>query len=76
MFYPAREFLLTSGNSIEGLTEIEAAWFGKLLQARPALLDRVPSTVLDMISDSLTDVVDLRERDPESFKNRPLHFFT
>ncbi|EDU47797.1 predicted protein [Pyrenophora tritici-repentis Pt-1C-BFP] len=47
----------------------EAVWFGKVLQARPELLDPVPKTVLDLISDSLTHDLDLQERDAESFRD-------
>ncbi|CAN9280559.1 unnamed protein product [Alternaria alternata] len=60
---------------IEGLTQAEAAWFGKVLQARPGLLEQVPKTVLDLLSDSLFEAVDLRERDASSFRDRPLRFF-
>jgi hypothetical protein len=58
------------------LTQIEAGWFGKVLQARPALLEKVSRNVLNIISDSLGDSLDLRERDPESFRAMPLSFFT
>ncbi|CAN9183713.1 unnamed protein product [Alternaria alternata] len=51
---------------IEGLTQAEAVWFGKVLQARPGLLEQVPKTVLDLLSDSLFEAVDLRERDANS----------
>jgi hypothetical protein len=54
----------------------EAAWFGKVLQARPELLEPVPKAVLDLISNSLTQDVDLQERDADGFRDRPLHFFT
>ncbi|CAN9242999.1 unnamed protein product [Alternaria alternata] len=60
---------------IEGLTQAEAVWFGKALQARPGLLEQVPKTVLDLLSDSLFEAVDLRERDASSFRDRPLRFF-
>ncbi|CAN9356145.1 unnamed protein product [Alternaria alternata] len=60
---------------IEGLTQAEAVWFGKVLQARPGLLEQVPKTVLDLLSDSLFEAVDLRERDASSFRDRPLRFF-
>ena len=63
-------------NSIDGLTLVEAAWFGEALQARPELLEQVPKNVLDLISNSLTCDLDLRERDPDSFRDRPLQFFT
>jgi hypothetical protein len=63
-------------NSIDGLTQVEAVWFGKVLQARPALLKQVPKNVLSIISDSNGDSIDLQERDPESFKDEPLRFFT
>jgi hypothetical protein len=45
------------------------------LQARPGLLEQVPKTVLDLLSDSLSDVLDLQERDASSFRDRPLRFF-
>ena len=64
-----------TANSIEGLTQAEAVWFGKVLQARPGLLEQVPKTVLDLLSDSLFEAVDLRERDASSFRDRPLRFF-
>ncbi|KAI1569417.1 hypothetical protein PtrEW4_005883 [Pyrenophora tritici-repentis] len=54
---------------IDTLTVAEAVWFGKVLQARPELLDPVPKTVLDLISDSLTHDLDLQERDAESFRD-------
>ncbi|CAN9218333.1 unnamed protein product [Alternaria alternata] len=60
---------------IEGLTQAEAVWFGKVLQARPGLLEQVPKTVLDLLSDSLFEAVNLRERDASSFRDRPLRFF-
>ena len=63
-------------NSVDGLTLDEAAWFGEVLQARPELLEQVPKTVLDLISDNLTYDLDIRERDPDSFRDRPLQFFT
>jgi hypothetical protein len=46
------------------------------LQARLELLEPVPKTVLNLISNSLTHDVDLQERDADSFRDRPLHFFT
>jgi hypothetical protein len=46
------------------------------MQARPSLKEQMPKNVLNIISDSFTDTIDLRERDPESFKDRPLGFFT
>jgi hypothetical protein len=61
-------------NSIDGLTLVEAAWFGEVLQARPVLLEHVPNTVLDLISDSLTHDLDIREHDPDSFRDTPLQF--
>lgn len=67
--------LLVTANSIEGLTQAEAVWFGKVLQARPGLLEQVPKTVLDLLSDSLFEAVDLCERDASSFRDRPLRFF-
>jgi hypothetical protein len=70
------ELLLIVVSSIDTLTVAEAVWFGKVLQARPELLDPVPKTVLDLISDSLTHDLDLQERDAESFRGRPLQFFT
>ena len=70
------EVLLIAVNSIDGLTLDEAAWFGEVLQARPALLEQVPKTVLDLISDSITHDLQIRERDPDSFRDRPLHFLT
>jgi hypothetical protein len=70
------ELLLILVNSIDGLNLTEAAWFGKALQARPELLELVPKTVLDLISNSLTYDLDLQKRDADSFRDRPLHFFT
>jgi hypothetical protein len=70
------ELLLILVNSIDGLKPKEAAWFGEVLQARPELLEPVPKTVLDLISNSLTQDVDLQERDTDSFRDRPLQFFT
>jgi hypothetical protein len=69
------ELLLILVSSIDGLTLAEAAWFGEVLQARPELLEQVPQTVLGLISNSLTHDLDLRERDPDSFRDRPLQFF-
>lgn len=63
-------------NSIDGLTVAEAVWFGQVLQARPELLDPVPKTVLDLISDSLTHDLNLQNRDADKFRDRPLQFFT
>ncbi|CAN9250897.1 unnamed protein product [Alternaria alternata] len=60
---------------IEGLTQAEAVWFGKVLQARPGLLEQVPKTVLDLLSDSLFEAVDVCDRDASSFRDRPLRFF-
>ncbi|CAN9174869.1 unnamed protein product [Alternaria alternata] len=60
---------------IEGLTQAEAVWFSKVLQARPGLLEQVPKTVLNLLLDSLFKAVDLRERDASSFRDRPLRFF-
>jgi hypothetical protein len=68
--------LLIVVSSIDGLTVAEAVWFGQVLQARPELLDPVPKTVLDLISDSLTHDLDLQDRDAKSFRDRPLQFFT
>ncbi|KAJ6280864.1 hypothetical protein J3E71DRAFT_177581 [Bipolaris maydis] len=51
---------------------IEAIWFGKVLQARPGLLDEIPKTILDLISGSLTEALDIHERDVNSFRDRPL----
>ena len=68
--------LLMTANSIDGLTQAEAVWFGKVLQARPGLLDQVPKAVLDLLSDSLTNDLDLRGRDSSSFRDKPLRFFT
>jgi hypothetical protein len=62
-------------NSIDGLTIAEAAWFGEVLQTRPELLEPVSTTVEGLISNSLTHDLDLRERDPDSFRDRPLQFF-
>jgi hypothetical protein len=70
------ELLLILVNSIDGLKPEEAAWFGEVLQARPELLEPVPKTVLDLISNSLTQDVDLQERDADSFRDKPLQFFT
>jgi hypothetical protein len=70
------EFLLIVANSVDELTLDEAAWFGEVLQARPELLEPVPKTVLDLISNSLTHDLDIQERDPDSFRDRPLQFFT
>jgi hypothetical protein len=53
----------------------EAAWFGKVLQTRPALLEHVSPNVVEIISDSWTDDANLRGRDPESFEEHPLDFF-
>jgi hypothetical protein len=69
------ELLLILVNSIDGLKIEQAAWFGKVLQARPELLEPVPKTALDLISHSLTQDVDLQKRDADSFRDRPLHFF-
>ncbi|KAJ5028945.1 hypothetical protein PSV08DRAFT_387769 [Bipolaris maydis] len=54
---------------------IEAIWFGKVLQARPGLLEVVPKTILDLISDSPTEALDLHELDANRFRDRPLSFF-
>ena len=70
------ETLVITANSIDGLTQAEAVWFGKVLQARPGLLEQVPKTVVDLLLDSLSDTLDLRERDASSFRDRPLRFFT
>ena len=70
------EILLILVNSIDGLTLDEAAWFGEVLQARPELLEPVPKNVLDLISNSLTHDLVLPERDADSYRDRPLHFFT
>jgi hypothetical protein len=67
--------LLVTANSIEGLTQAEAIWFGKVVQARPGLLEQVPKTVLDLLLDSLFEAVDVCERDASSFRDRPLRFF-
>ncbi|KZM19290.1 hypothetical protein ST47_g9562 [Ascochyta rabiei] len=61
---------------IDELRLVEAAWFGEALQARTGLLEQVPKTVFDLISNSLTHDLDLQERDVDSFRDRPLHFFT
>ncbi|KAL6153209.1 hypothetical protein ACJBU6_08368 [Exserohilum turcicum] len=60
---------------IERLTKAEAIWFGKVLQARPGLLEVVPKTILDLISDSPTEALDLHELDANRFRDRPLSFF-
>lgn len=70
------ETLVITANSIDGLTQAEAVWFGKVLQARLGLLEQVPKTVVDLLLDSLSDTLDLRERDASSFRDRPLRFFT
>jgi hypothetical protein len=70
------ELLLILVNSIDELKQEEALWFGKVLQARSELLGPVPKTFLDLISNSLTHDVDLQKRDADSFRDRPLHFFT
>jgi hypothetical protein len=72
---PQFRVLLIVSNSIDGLTQPEAIWFGKVLQARPALLEQVPKSVLNIISDSIGDSVDVQDRDPERFKDKPLNFF-
>ncbi|EUC40376.1 hypothetical protein COCMIDRAFT_41275 [Bipolaris oryzae ATCC 44560] len=57
------------GLELEELEEkalIEAAWFSEVLQARPELLEPVPKTVLDLISNTLTYDLDLQGRDPDS----------
>jgi hypothetical protein len=63
-------------NSIDGLTLAEAGWFGTVLQARPDLRERVPNDVLNIISNSFIDTVDFRERNPDSFSDKPLRFFS
>lgn len=67
---------MTLANSIDGLTQAEAIWFGKVLQARPGLLDEIPKTILDLISGSVIETPDIHERDGNSFRDRPLSFFT
>lgn len=62
-------------NSIDNLTHIEASWFARVLQARPALLEPLPKSVLSLLSNSPTDYAHLHARDPNLFENEPLHFF-
>jgi hypothetical protein len=63
-------------NSIDGLTQPEAIWFGKVLHARPELQEQLPMNVLNIMLDSIGDSLDLQDRDPEKFRDRPLQFFT
>ncbi|KAJ6201953.1 hypothetical protein J3E72DRAFT_265623 [Bipolaris maydis] len=61
--------------ALNELTLVEAAWFSEVLQARPELLEPVPKTVLDLISNTLTYDLDLHGRDPDRFRDKPLRFF-
>ncbi|KAF9730155.1 24-dehydrocholesterol reductase precursor [Paraphaeosphaeria minitans] len=59
---------------IDNLALVEASWFATVLQARPALLEPLPKSVLSLLSKSATDYAHLRVRDPNLFSNEPLQF--
>lgn len=72
---PIFRVTLTILISIDGLTQAEAAWCGRMLQTRPALLKDIPKSIFSIISGSTFDTTFLQERDPEHFRGVPLSFF-
>ncbi|KAL5379829.1 hypothetical protein PMIN04_012701 [Paraphaeosphaeria minitans] len=60
---------------MDNLTLVEASWFATVLQARPALLELLPESVLSLLSKSATGYAHLRVRDPNLFSNEPLRYF-
>jgi hypothetical protein len=55
---------------------MEALWMGAALGIRrPELLDRMPAKALKLLDSSSWDFDDVRLRNSQEYRNKPLEFF-